>query len=42
MNPYTVLRHILYLSDHEKFELMLFDRQRNNFVAWLSHDKPKA
>ncbi len=42
MNPYTMLRHILYLSDRKKFELMLFDRQRNNFLAWLSHDKPNA
>jgi len=39
MNPYTVLRHILFLSDQHKFELMLFDRQRENLVTWLSQDK---
>jgi putative GTP pyrophosphokinase len=39
MNPYTILRHIMFLSDQQKFELMLFDRQRENFVAWLEHDK---
>ena len=42
MNPYTVVRHILFLSDQQKFELMLFDRQRGNFVTWLAHDKTKA
>jgi ppGpp synthetase/RelA/SpoT-type nucleotidyltranferase len=41
MNPYTLLRHILFLSDRKKFELMLFNRQRDNFIAWLAHDKPK-
>jgi len=43
MNPYTVVRHILFLSDPKTFELMLFDRQRNNFLQWLNHDRvPQA
>ena len=40
MNPYTIVRHILFHSNREKFQLMLFDRQRSNFLTWLSHDKP--
>jgi putative GTP pyrophosphokinase len=38
MNPYTIFRHILFLSDQVKFERILFDRQRENFLAWLPHD----
>lgn len=34
MNPYTVVRHILYVSDPELFGLMLFDKQRANFDSW--------
>jgi ppGpp synthetase/RelA/SpoT-type nucleotidyltranferase len=40
MNPYTIMRHILVLSDSEKFKLMLFDLQRNNFFVWLANNKP--
>jgi putative GTP pyrophosphokinase len=40
LNPYTKIRHILFLSDQRKFELMLFDRQRSNLIAWIAHDKP--
>ena len=42
MNPYTLIRHVLFLSDREKFGLMLFDRQRGNFLTWLAHDNPKV
>jgi len=42
MNPYTLIRHVLFLSNQEKFALMLFDRQRANFLAWLEHDHSKA
>ncbi|MDP1712990.1 MAG: hypothetical protein Q8K86_11110 [Candidatus Nanopelagicaceae bacterium] len=41
MNPYTLIRHILFLSDQEKFGLILFDRQRGNFLTWLANDIPK-
>jgi putative GTP pyrophosphokinase len=34
MNPYTTVRHVLYISDPKAFGLMLFDRQRSNFDAW--------
>ncbi len=34
MNPYTLIRHILFLEDQVKFKLILFDNQRSNFLAW--------
>ncbi|MEQ1538415.1 MAG: hypothetical protein ABL928_05775 [Sphingorhabdus sp.] len=40
MNPYTVVRHVLCISDKEAFGLMLFDRQRANFDAWIRSTKP--
>ncbi len=42
MNPYTLIRHILFLCDQDKFGLMLFDRQRANFLSWLDHDTPRV
>lgn len=42
MNPYTLIRHVLFLSDPDRFALMLFDRQRANFLTWLEHDKHKV
>jgi putative GTP pyrophosphokinase len=39
MNPYTMIRHVLFLSDQEKFELLLFDRQRGNLLTWIQNDK---
>ena len=42
MNPYTLIRHVLFLSDQDKFELMLFDRQRANLINWLPNDKIKS
>ncbi len=41
MNPYTLIRHVLFLSDQKKFGLMLFDRQRANVLTWLAHDSAK-
>lgn len=38
LNPYTVVRHVLFLSDKEKFGRLLFDKQRANFLAWLAQD----
>lgn len=35
LNPYTMIRHILYLADKIKYERALFDLQRHNFDIWL-------
>lgn len=39
MNPYTYIRHVLYVADKQKFGLLLFDRQRHNFDDWHSQVK---
>ena len=39
MNPFTVIRHVLFLLDRERFNFMLFDKQRSNFATWLHQDK---
>lgn len=36
LNPFTEVRHALYLKDKEKFKTLLFDIQRKNFDKWLS------
>lgn len=38
MNPYTLIRHILFLSDPDKFKYLLFDNQRENFLAWNNNN----
>lgn len=35
MNPYTMLRHTLYLSDKEKFGQILREDQKRSFEDWL-------
>ncbi len=35
LNPYTQIRHALYLSDKDKFKLILYDNQRKCFDSWL-------
>ena len=35
LNPYTQIRHVLYLSDKNHNRAILFDRQRTNFDDWL-------
>ncbi len=35
INPYTFLRHILYLNNARLFNQILFDMQRENFSKWL-------
>lgn len=35
LNPYTQIRHSLYMSDAETFRSLLFDMQRANFDDWL-------
>jgi len=36
LNPYTQIRHCLYLSDKETFRVALFDKQRGEFEQWLA------
>lgn len=35
LNPYTTIRHALYLYDRTKYVSLLFDLQRRNFDEWL-------
>lgn len=35
MNPYTQIRHSLYLTDSGSFNLLLFNLQRENFQGWI-------
>jgi putative GTP pyrophosphokinase len=35
LNPYTMIRHCLYLFDREKFKSILFDIQRESFDSWI-------
>lgn len=35
LNPYTMIRHCLYLSDKDGFKNILFDTQRESFDNWL-------
>lgn len=35
LNPFTQIRHALYISDKDSFKLVLYDNQRNNFDRWL-------
>ena len=34
LNPYTMIRHCLYMYDKEKFKDILFEIQRDNFEEW--------
>lgn len=36
LNPFTVMRHILFLHDSVKYADSLFDFQRTNFERWLA------
>jgi putative GTP pyrophosphokinase len=35
LNPYTQIRHALYVEDKDRYRVILFDRQRTNFDQWL-------
>jgi hypothetical protein len=35
LNPYTMIRHCLYLYDNVVFKEILFEMQRENFEEWL-------
>jgi len=39
LNPYTQIRHCLYLNDPARYKFILFDLQRENFDAWLKISK---
>lgn len=46
LNPYTIVRHALYILDKEKYGTLLFDLQRKNFQKWQEQNiseqaKPK-
>lgn len=41
LNPYTTVRHALYLSNKEKYASLLFELQRNNFDEWLSSNNSR-
>ena len=38
LNPFTKVRHVMYLYDKDKYEYILYDNQRNNFDKWLSEN----
>lgn len=41
MNPYTVIRHCLWLAEPEKFSTMLTTVARERFETWLlQHPRP--
>jgi len=35
MNPYTTVRHVMYLADKEAYRALLFNSQRATFDEWL-------
>ncbi len=41
LNPYTTIRHALYLRDREQYAPLLFDLQRHNFQSWLVSRGPE-
>lgn len=38
MNPYTILRHILYTNNSRTFQSLLFDLQRDNYNNWMANN----
>lgn len=36
MNPYTAIRHCIYLLDRAKYRAILYDAQRNAFERWFN------
>ncbi|QSI78678.1 GTP pyrophosphokinase [Niveibacterium microcysteis] len=38
LNPFTKLRHALYLHNRDDFKLVLYDVQRSSFDKWLAED----
>jgi putative GTP pyrophosphokinase len=42
LNPYTSIRHAIYMSDKEKYRTILFFMQRQNFDEWLQNQIDKS
>lgn len=42
MNPYTVIRHLLYLYDKERYQGVLYDSQRERFGLWQQKQEDTA
>ncbi len=42
LNPFTVMRHCLYVGEPEIFASLLTDRARESFDAWLRDNRPDA
>lgn len=38
LNPYTELRHVLFHSDNQKYQRVLYDYQRNKFLEWSAQN----
>lgn len=38
LNPFTRMRHALYLHDKNEFKLVLYDIQRSNFDKWIEEE----
>ena len=38
LNPFTLIRHALYLDDKVAFGLLQFDMQKSNFERWLKEN----
>jgi putative GTP pyrophosphokinase len=41
LNPFTEMRHILYLVKPTTFDRMLWPRQRDGFLEWLKREEPE-
>lgn len=35
MNPYTIIRHCIYLADKVKYKTLLYEAQRNAYERWI-------
>lgn len=42
LNPFTKLRHALYLHDKDSFKLVLYDIQRSTFEKWCAENAEKT
>ena len=39
LNPYTTLRHVLFMEDEEHFDRLLFESQKTAFRDWLKSNR---
>ena len=42
LNPFTQIRHALYLYDKTNFPFVLYNHQRTNFETWLKDHQNKT